>query len=301
MLLSSDYVADSVARGLAAAWGAEVFRHWGMTETGYGGAVDCAFHCGCHLREDELLVEIVDPVSGAPSPAGTVGESSSRRCGGGHAAVALPHRRSRPADRSALRLRFGVEAARRLRGRVGAAAALASGGELTLPHLDETLFAIEAIGDFAAVIDIGAPATLRLSVAAPAPLRVAATLDVVRARLAEDPVIGAALQAGPCASRSLSPTSLLLAPGETPAGDPGGRAMRTVLLIRHGLVSEDAEDRFLGAADAPMSPAGEAQIRELTARLRPRFTLDAIYCSDLSRSRRTAELLAERARNPDPR
>ncbi len=68
--------------------------------------------------------------------------------------------------------------------------------------------------------------------------------------------------------------------------------MRTALLIRHGLVSEDAEERFLGAADAPMSAAGEAQIRELAARLRPRVTPDAIYCSDLSRSRRTAELLA---------
>ena len=41
-----------------------------------------------------------------------------------------------------------------------------------------------------------------------------------------------------------------------------------------------------------MSPAGEAQIRELAARLRPRVSPDAIYCSDLSRSRRTAELLA---------
>jgi alpha-ribazole phosphatase len=68
--------------------------------------------------------------------------------------------------------------------------------------------------------------------------------------------------------------------------------MRTVLLIRHGIVSEEAEERFLGAADLPMSPAGEAQIRELAARLRPRVTPDAIYCSDLSRSRRTAELLA---------
>ena len=67
--------------------------------------------------------------------------------------------------------------------------------------------------------------------------------------------------------------------------------MRTVLLIRHGLLSENAEDCFLGAADAPMSSAGEAQIQELTQRLRLRVTLDAIYCSDLSRSRRTAELL----------
>jgi len=68
--------------------------------------------------------------------------------------------------------------------------------------------------------------------------------------------------------------------------------MRTALLIRHGLVFEDAEDRILGAADAPMSPAGEAQIRELSARLRPRVAPDAIYCSDLSRARRTAELIA---------
>jgi probable phosphoglycerate mutase len=68
--------------------------------------------------------------------------------------------------------------------------------------------------------------------------------------------------------------------------------MRTVLLIRHGAVYEDAEDRILGAADAPMSPAGEAQICALSARLRPRLTPDAIYCSDLSRARRTAELLA---------
>jgi len=68
--------------------------------------------------------------------------------------------------------------------------------------------------------------------------------------------------------------------------------MRTALLIRHGLISVDAEDRFLGADDAPMSPAGEAQIHGLVTRLRPRVAPEAIYCSDLSRSLRTAELLA---------
>ena len=74
--------------------------------------------------------------------------------------------------------------------------------------------------------------------------------------------------------------------------------MPTVLLIRHGLVAQDAEERFLGSADAPMSAAGEAQIHELAARLRPRVAPDAIYCSDLSRSRRTAELLAGGAAVP---
>jgi phenylacetate-CoA ligase len=197
VLLSSDYVAESVARGLAAAWGAEVFRHWGMTETGYGGAVDCAFHCGCHLREDELLVEVVDPASGAPAPAGAVGEiviSTLRRRG-------TPLLRYRTGDLARL-----IEspcpcgsALKRLdgfAGRVGAGTRLPSGGELTLPRLDEALFAIDAVGDFAAVVEIGALATLKLSITAPASLRDAATLDAVGLRLAEDPVIGEALRAG---------------------------------------------------------------------------------------------------------
>jgi probable phosphoglycerate mutase len=69
--------------------------------------------------------------------------------------------------------------------------------------------------------------------------------------------------------------------------------MRKVLLIRHGMVSEEDDACFLGAADAPMCAAGEAQIRQLAVRLRRRVKPDAIYCSDLLRSRRTAELLAD--------
>ena len=197
VLLSSDHVAESVARALAAAWGAEVFRHWGMTETGYGGAVDCALHCGCHLREDELLVEIVDPASGAAAPTGGLGEivvSTLRRRG-------APLLRYRTGDLarlidapcpcgSALKRLDGFA------GRVGAGAPLANGGELTMPRLDEALFALAAVSDFAAVVERGAPPTLRLSIAAPPPLRVAATLEAVRTRLAEDSVVGAALRAG---------------------------------------------------------------------------------------------------------
>lgn len=69
--------------------------------------------------------------------------------------------------------------------------------------------------------------------------------------------------------------------------------MRTALLIRHGVLADDGEERAVGAADLPMSVVGEAQVRELAARLRARGTPDAIYCSDLARSRRTAELLAD--------
>ena len=74
--------------------------------------------------------------------------------------------------------------------------------------------------------------------------------------------------------------------------------MRTVLLIRHGAVVGDADRRFIGATDWPMSEAGEAQIRNLAERLRTRFAIQAIYCSDLVRSQRTAELLAAGAETP---
>jgi alpha-ribazole phosphatase len=68
--------------------------------------------------------------------------------------------------------------------------------------------------------------------------------------------------------------------------------MRTVLLIRHGEIAGDAAKRFIGHTDLPMSQEGEARIRLLPRRFE-RIALDAIYCSDLVRSRRTAELLAE--------
>ena len=37
VLLSGDYVPQSVVRRLESIWECEVFQHWGMTETGYGG------------------------------------------------------------------------------------------------------------------------------------------------------------------------------------------------------------------------------------------------------------------------
>ena len=49
--------------------------------------------------------------------------------------------------------------------------------------------------------------------------------------------------------------------------------------------------RFIGHLDVPLSPLGEDQVAALAARLRD-VTFDAIYCSDLQRTRRTAEILA---------
>jgi phenylacetate-coenzyme A ligase PaaK-like adenylate-forming protein len=74
VLASGEPLPDELRRAVESAWGCEVFDHWGMTETGYGGGVECAAHSGCHLREADLLVEVADPRSGGPLPPGAVGE-----------------------------------------------------------------------------------------------------------------------------------------------------------------------------------------------------------------------------------
>lgn len=64
-------------------------------------------------------------------------------------------------------------------------------------------------------------------------------------------------------------------------------------LVRHGSVVGAEARRFIGHLDVPLSPLGEAQIQALATRLRD-IALDAVYCSDLRRTQRSAELLAER-------
>jgi alpha-ribazole phosphatase len=65
-----------------------------------------------------------------------------------------------------------------------------------------------------------------------------------------------------------------------------------VYLVRHGSVVGAEIRRFIGHLDVPLSPAGQAQIRSLAARLEG-VALDAVYTSDLRRSRESARLLAE--------
>ena len=74
LLSSAEPLPLDLRRDVESAWSCEVFDHWGMTETGYGGGVECAAHNGYHLREADLLVEIADPATGAPLPPGATGE-----------------------------------------------------------------------------------------------------------------------------------------------------------------------------------------------------------------------------------
>ena len=65
-----------------------------------------------------------------------------------------------------------------------------------------------------------------------------------------------------------------------------------LLLIRHAESVGNAENRFQGQQDYPLTERGQEQARRLAARLQDRH-LDHIYTSPLLRADQTAQLLAE--------
>lgn len=96
VLLSADYVSPACRAELRARWSCTVYEHYGMTEMGLGGGVSCDAQAGYHMRDLDLLIEIVDPATGAPLPDGQTGEvvfTTLTRAG-------MPFIRYRTGDRS---------------------------------------------------------------------------------------------------------------------------------------------------------------------------------------------------------
>lgn len=153
MLLCSDYAPSALRARIERACGCETFLHYGTTETGLGGGVECAVHDGCHLRESDLLVEIVDPLSGQPAPPGGEGEVVVTTL----ARLAMPLVRYRTGDMARLTTETcacgGVTA--RLCGIQGRriVCRLTGGGGLTSQALDEVLFALDGLLDYRATVD----------------------------------------------------------------------------------------------------------------------------------------------------
>ncbi|WP_346654797.1 DVU_1553 family AMP-dependent CoA ligase [Desulfovibrio desulfuricans] len=75
ILTSAEPLDDALGLALRRAWQCEILDHYGLTETAYGCAVECPAHQGFHVRELDVLIEIVD-ISGrkilAPGEEGEV-------------------------------------------------------------------------------------------------------------------------------------------------------------------------------------------------------------------------------------
>ncbi|MGA3116721.1 MAG: DVU_1553 family AMP-dependent CoA ligase [Syntrophobacteraceae bacterium] len=153
VLLSTDNAPDAIRDELRRLWGCEVYDHYGMTEMGFGGGVECRAHFGYHMRELDLYFEIVDPQTGEPVEEGRLGEivftTLNRR--------AMPLIRYRTGDLSRFlpeRCPCGtvLKSLERVKGRVGGQIRLATGRELCMADLDEALFPVEGLLDFSAVL-----------------------------------------------------------------------------------------------------------------------------------------------------
>jgi phenylacetate-coenzyme A ligase PaaK-like adenylate-forming protein len=167
VLLSTDHVPAAVTRAVEQAWGCTVFGHYGMTEMGLGGGVECRERLGYHLREADLLVEIVDPDTGHPLPDGQQGEvvfTTLTRAG-------MPLIRYRTGDLSRFlpdpcRCGTTLRTLERITRRIEGVVRLPGGATLCLADLDEALFALPGVLDFDVNVNVtDGPAQVRLDVA----------------------------------------------------------------------------------------------------------------------------------------
>jgi phenylacetate-coenzyme A ligase PaaK-like adenylate-forming protein len=74
VLLSADYIPQAVIAAIEESWGCRVFTHYGLTESGYGLAVQCCVRNAHHIRLEDYLVGIIDPETGRELPPGREGE-----------------------------------------------------------------------------------------------------------------------------------------------------------------------------------------------------------------------------------
>ncbi len=155
VLFATDHVPDPIRAELERAWGCQAYDHYGMTEMGLGGGVECAARRGYHLREADLLFEIVDPQTGAPLPDGDYGEivftTLTRR-----GMPLIRHRtgdwgRFLPGDCACGTILKTLErVGARVQGRF-----TVKGGILTLADLDRVLFGLPQVENYQAALSHG--------------------------------------------------------------------------------------------------------------------------------------------------
>lgn len=165
VLLSADRAAPIMRRTIERCWGCRVYDHYGSTEMGFGGGVECESRDGFHLREADLLFEVVEPGTGHPARPGESGEvvvTTLRRTG-------MPLIRYRTGDVSALktgRCPCGSWLPRlaAIEARVEGYVRLANGARLTLAQLDEVLFGVDGVTDYRVSVESADDGTERLRV-----------------------------------------------------------------------------------------------------------------------------------------
>ena len=165
ILLSADYVPESLKTVVSNAFDCPVFTHYGMTEMGYGGGVECSALNGYHMRDVDLYTEIIDPATLLNVPQGCLGEvvfTTLSREG-------MPLIRYRTGDISRFLPRncSCSDAFKRMdyiKGRYSEFIKLSNGQCLSIGMIDEVMFGIEDVLDFRVTISKKENVALKLSI-----------------------------------------------------------------------------------------------------------------------------------------
>ncbi len=152
VLLTTDHVPNAIKHAVESAFGCTVYNHYGMTEMGLGGGVECEAQVGYHMREADLYIEVIDPKTGHVLPDGVYGEvvftTLTRR--------GMPLIRYRTGDVSryisepcpcGANLKILEKITHRLAGQVQI-----NGKIVTMADLDEILFSCDGVLDFRATV-----------------------------------------------------------------------------------------------------------------------------------------------------
>lgn len=165
VLLSTDYVPEVLIAELTARCGCRVFTHYGMTEMGYGGGVECQALNGYHMREADLYFEIVNPENGGPVPDGKNGEvvftTLTRK--------AMPLIRYRTGDMASFSAKpcacgTFLKTMNRVQGRVNNKICIGKNRFIALSELDEIVLSFGEVMDYKAYLS--AKGCLTIEVAA---------------------------------------------------------------------------------------------------------------------------------------
>lgn len=153
VLLPADHVPEAIKAVVERVWGCQVYNHYGMTEMGLGGGVECQARRGYHLREADLYVEIINPHTGRPASEGETGEmvftTLTRR--------GMPLIRYRTGDLSRF-IPGGcpcgtiLKTLARVKSWLSGYVKVGDTGYLTLADLDEALFPIAGLLNFSATM-----------------------------------------------------------------------------------------------------------------------------------------------------
>lgn len=149
LFLTMGNISKPMTRYLERTWNCRVSTHYGLTEMGWGLAVDCDVCDGYHYNELDVIAEVVDPETGELLPEGEIGELVLTSV----ARDAMPIIRFRTGDLSALskpECGYDLEVMKHIVSRLEGSYQLASGVKINPPMIEKVIFRVEEVVDYQA-------------------------------------------------------------------------------------------------------------------------------------------------------